>query len=167
VMVALFFKDFVEQAFSSTKFVGVTLLLTGVILFISDRFARSSKEKVQTMLDSLWIGIGQAIAILPGISRSGTTIAFGLARGLNRQQSAQFSFLLSIPGILGALVLSLPDLAAGAVPASAGVLLAGMLAAAVTGYLAIRLLLEVVRRGRLVWFSYYTWLIGILVLILS
>jgi len=167
VIAALLFKDQVEALFSSTRFVGFALIITGLILFIADRVSERSGKSEQSLLDSLWIGIGQAVAVLPGISRSGTTIAFGLARGLSREQAARFSFLLSIPGILGALVLSIPDLAGGAVSASGGVLFAGMLAAAVTGYGAIRLLLQVVRRGRLVWFSYYTWAVGLLVLILS
>mgnify|MGYP001352865530 CR=1 FL=1 len=167
VIAALLFKDYVEQLFNSARFVGFALIITGLILFIADRFSGSSRSREQTLLDSLWIGIGQAVAVLPGISRSGTTIAFGLARGLSREQAARFSFLLSIPGILGALVLSIPDLVGGTVSTSGGVLFAGMLAAAVTGYAAIRLLLQVVRRGRLVWFSYYTWIVGLLVLILS
>ena len=134
---------------------------------LADRASRRTQGRSQTIADSLWVGIGQAAALLPGISRSGTTIACGLARGLSREQAARFSFLLSIPSIFGALVYSLPDLAKGRTPASTGVLLAGMLAAALTGYLAIRMLLAVIRGGRLVWFSYYTWFVGLLVLIFA
>lgn len=167
VAAALLFKEQVEQAFTSPKFVGGTLILTGLILFLADRVPQNAEEKEQTLLDSLWVGLGQAVAILPGISRSGTTIAFGLARGLGRQQAARFSFLLSIPSILGALVYSLPNLVGGRAPASLWVLAAGMLAAGFTGYLAIRLLVAMVRRGRLAWFAYYTWAVGLLVLTLA
>jgi len=167
IAAALLFKDQVEQAFQSTRLVGGSLILTGIILYAADRFAGGKSGKHQTLLDSLCVGIGQAVAVIPGISRSGATIAAGLARGLSREQAARFSFLLSIPSILGALVYSLPDLVDGSAPASIGIMLAGVLAAGVTGYLAIHLLLAVVRRGRLVWFSYYTWLVGILVLLFA
>jgi undecaprenyl-diphosphatase len=167
VAAALLLNDQVERAFSNTRLVGGTLILTGLILFLADRASRRTQGRSQTIADSLWVGIGQAAALLPGISRSGTTIACGLARGLSREQAARFSFLLSIPSIFGALVYSLPDLAKGRTPASTGVLLAGMLAAALTGYLAIRMLLAVIRGGRLVWFSYYTWFVGLLVLIFA
>ena len=92
------------------------------------------------------------IAVLPGISRSGTTIGVGLARGLTRESAARFSFLLTIPAILGALIFSIGDLASGAVAISSGALIAGLLASGVTGYLAIHLLLELVKRGKLVGF---------------
>jgi undecaprenyl-diphosphatase len=83
---------------------------------------------------------------------------------LDRESAARFSFLLAVPAILGALVLSLLDLLAGATAVSGAVLLAGLISSAVTGYLAIRFFLGLVRRGRLVWFSYYTWLIGVVVI---
>jgi undecaprenyl-diphosphatase len=106
------------------------------------------------------------VAILPGISRSGTTIAVGLFRGLDRESAARFSFLLAIPATLGALVVSLGDLFSGTAQMGLGVLGAGFIAAALTGYLAIYFLLDLAKKGRLVWFSYYTWSVGALVIIL-
>jgi len=164
VVVALLFKEQVEQLFSSSLFVGVMLLVTGFILFLVDR-RLPGKARQPSFLDALVIGCGQAAAIVPGLSRSGTTIAAGLLRGLDREGAARFSFLLSIPAILGALALSVRDLLRGATSLGLGVLVAGFLSAAVTGYLAIRFFLRVVRQGKLVWFSYYTWLVGAVIIV--
>ena len=106
------------------------------------------------------------MAILPGLSRSGTTIAMGLFRGLDRESAARFSFLLAIPAILGALVFSLDDLLASTAMIGTGALGAGFIAAALTGYVAIHFLLDLVKKGKLVWFSYYTWIAGVLVIVL-
>lgn len=168
VVLALTFKKQIEQVFQSSLFVGFMLIITGTILFVSERVGIKRKELAKLAhSDALLIGVGQAVAILPGISRSGTTIAVGLARGLNRQSAARFSFLLSIPAILGALVFSLGDLVHSGVALGGGPLFAGLLASAGTGYLAIHLLLNLIRRGKLVWFSYYTWFVGALVVVLS
>ena len=165
ILVALLFKDYVEQAFRSTKLVGGTLILTGLILFLADRAAGKGAAQEQTLWDALWVGSGRQLPSC--LAYRGRAPQSPLAwPGPWPEQAARFSFLLSIPSILGALVYSLPDLA-GEAPASPGVLLAGMAAAGLTGYLAIRMLLSVVRRGRLVWFSYYTWFVGILVLVLA
>jgi undecaprenyl-diphosphatase len=90
----------------------------------------------------------------------------GLFRGLDRESAARFSFLLSIPAILGALVVSIDDLFAGGTAVNFGTLAAGFVAAALTGYLAIHFLLDLAKKGRLVWFAYYTWLVGALVIVL-
>lgn len=168
VAVALLFRKQIEQVFQSSLFVGLMLIITGTILFFSDRPRRKGKELQElTPLDSALIGAGQAFAILPGISRSGTTIALGLIRGLDRENAARFSFLLSIPAILGALVFSLDDLAGGAAAVGALPLWTGLAVSAFTGYLTIHLLLNLIRRGKLVWFSYYTWFLGTAVIVLS
>lgn len=168
VVFALLFKDKIEALYMSPLFVGFMLIITGTILFVTDRLRVKRKDlEYITMLDALIIGVGQAVAVLPGISRSGTTIGVGLARGLTRESAARFSFLLTIPAILGALVFAIGDLVNGAVTISIGAIIAGLLASAITGYLAIHLLLELVKRGKLIWFSYYTWAVGILVVLLS
>lgn len=164
VAVAWVLKDRIEQLFSSSLFVGVMLIVTGFILYAAERSVPRRTGSSPSLVDAFLIGCGQAAAILPGLSRSGTTIAVGRFRGLDRESAARFSFLLAVPAILGALVLSLLDLLAGATAVSGAVLLAGLISSAVTGYLAIRFFLGLVRRGRLVWFSYYTWLIGVVVI---
>lgn len=167
VVVALVLKEQIEHLFSSSLFVGFMLIMTGTILYMTDRHRVKSKELGKASpRDALVIGCGQALAIIPGLSRSGTTIAMGLFRGLDRESAARFSFLLAIPAILGALVFSLDDLFAGTAMIGTGVLGAGFIAAALTGYMAIHFLLDLVKKGKLVWFSYYTWIIGAVVIIL-
>lgn len=166
VAVAFLFKQHIEQFFSSSLLVGIMLIITGFVLYATERHSREKRSRNLSFLDALIVGLGQALAILPGLSRSGTTISMGLLRGLDRNQAASFSFLLAIPAILGALVLSLGDLVGGAVTLSWGNLLAGLITSALTGYLAIRFFLNMVRQGKLIWFSYYTWSVGVLVIVL-
>ncbi|NLM25712.1 MAG: undecaprenyl-diphosphate phosphatase [Firmicutes bacterium] len=168
VFVGLFVQDFIRDLFSSPKFTGYMLLLTGTILFISSKVNDGKKEIERiSMLDGLIIGLGQACAVVPGLSRSGTTIATGLLKGLERESAARFSFLLSIPAILGAQVLAIGDLfSAEAISTPLWMMLIGTLVSAIVGYLAIKLLLKFVRQGRLIIFSYYTWAVGLLVLFL-
>lgn len=167
VLVAFLFKDAIEQLFASSLFVGLMLLITGTLLYVTERQWKQRKKLAElSPKDALFIGSGQAFAILPGISRSGTTIAVALLRGLDRDSAARFSFLLTIPAILGALVFSLGDLASGTTSLGMGPILAGLITSAFTGYIAIHFLLDLVRKGKLIWFSYYTWFIGVLVVIL-
>lgn len=168
VIFATIFKDLIESLFMSSLFVGFALLITGAILYLSQRENKQGKDlDAISSSDALLIGLGQSVAVFPGISRSGTTIAIGLLRGFNRDTAARFSFLLSIPAILGALVFSLDDLLGGAVTIGGGPLLTGLIASAVTGYFAIHFLLEIIKKGKLIWFSYYTWFIGALVILVS
>lgn len=168
VVMALTFRKQIESLFQSSLVVGLMLILTGTILFFSLRVkVQSGPVKKPSALDAVLIGIGQAAAVIPGLSRSGTTISVGLLRGMEREKAARFSFLLSIPAILGALVFTLGDLAESGSVLGVGPILAGLIASAVTGYMAIRLLLSLIKRGRLVWFSYYTWFVGVLVVLLS
>ena len=119
-------------------------------------------------LDALLVGLAQAAAIAPGISRSGATIAAGLLLGVKRASAARYSFLLSVPAVLGAGVLSLLDLASeGGLAGNWPLLAASSLAAAVSGYLCIRFLLSYLRRGRLYVFAVYVWLFGAASLVVS
>jgi undecaprenyl-diphosphatase len=164
-------KDLFERLFSSPTVVGVTFLVTGGILMLSligrgaaDGEHEQESYRTLTLWGALVVGVAQGMAITPGISRSGTTITAGLLLGFERSMAARFSFLLSIPAIVGALVLQLGrvSLARGS-----GALLiygAGTLAAAISGYLALRWLVRLVRQGRLHWFAGYLWPLGTVVL---
>ncbi|MDF1561616.1 MAG: undecaprenyl-diphosphate phosphatase [Deltaproteobacteria bacterium] len=161
-------KDLFESLFGSLSAVGAAFLLTGLLLWISGRISARQQGEARgpeslRVRDALIVGVAQGIAITPGISRSGTTIATAMILGIDRSLAARFSFLLSIPAILGALVLHLKD-GVGALEAGAGVFLAGFLAAAISGYLALRLLLVLVDRGRFGVFAYYLWPLGLAVL---
>ena len=124
------------------------------------------RKKDVTYPCALTMGVMQAVAILPGVSRSGSTLAGGLFFGLDRNRAVRFSFLMSIPVILGSVVLQVYDIAkTGVVDTEIGVTLVGMVAAAVSGYFAIRFMLEIVRKYRLYGFAIYTALLGVLVLL--
>ena len=162
-------KDFVEGLYSNPMFIGCAFLGTGLILFLSDRLIRGNKDvKNASILDVLLVGCGQALATVPGISRSGTTISVGLARGFSREFAVKFSFLLSIPAVLGANILSLIDaIQEGIDWTLMPMYLAGVTTAMVSGYLAIRLLKYISRKGSFGGFAYYCWGIGLVTLILS
>ena len=112
--------------------------------------------------ESLFMGLGQACAVLPGLSRSGTTIAAGLVMGLDKEFAAKFSFILSIPAILGAFVLQLKDIG-GAMDANFLPVILGFIAAFVAGYAAIKWMLELIQKRSLDIFAYYCWIVGIVV----
>lgn len=160
-LVGYLFSDAIEELFQSVIVTGIMLVVTGTLLYFADK-AASGKITMPKMkyADALFVGIGQALAVIPGLSRSGTTLSAGLARGIVRDDAARFSFLLAIPVILGAAVLALPDILSGAAGLDWQAIATGLVVSAVAGYMAIRLLLVVVQ-GRLVVFSYYTWLVGL------
>lgn len=162
-------KDTVESLSGNMYFVGGALIVTGCLLFASDRVKKGRKsEKNATVADVLLVGCAQAIATCPGISRSGTTITAGCFLGFERKFAVRFSFLLSIPAVLGANILALRDaLEAGVDWASVPVYLVGVAVAAVSGYLSIRLLRYVADKGRFGAFAYYCWCVGIMTLILT
>ena len=166
---AAILNHFLDPLFSDTFFIGCALLATGFLLLAADRFGHGNKtEKAMTLSDALMIGLGQMIAVVPGLSRSGTTISVGLLRGLDRSYAVRFSFFLSIPAVLGANLLSLIQAISdgvnwGEVP----MYLCGVLAAFVSGYLAIFALQRIVQRGKFGGFCYYCWGAGLLTLILS
>jgi undecaprenyl-diphosphatase len=174
VLVALVFDDAIEAAFESGAFLGFAFLVTSLFLALAEILSKrttSPRQKGEmTWQDSLIIGIFQAIAIVPGVSRSGSTLSASLGRGLDRNFAARFSFLLSIPAILGALVLQIKDLAGPAGDIGIGELgvlpmLAGTLSAAVVGFFAITIMLKLVRERSLWGFAVYTGFLGLLVLI--
>lgn len=169
LFVVLPVKDAVQGLSNSMAFIGAALIVTGVLLFVSDRVKKGRKnERTATWLDVLIVGIGQAIATMPGISRSGMTITTGCFVGFERKFAVRFSFLLSIPAVLGANILSLADAAkAGINWAEVPVYLVGVVTAAVVGYLCIRLLRFIADRGKFGAFAYYCWAVGVLTLVLN
>ena len=150
-------------------FVGAALIVTGFLLFLCDRVRKGRKtERSATWLDALLVGVGQAVATLPGVSRSGMTITAGCFVGYERKFAVRFSFLLSIPAVLGANILSIKDaVQAGIVGAEVPMYLVGVAVAAVTGYLCIRLLKYIADKGRFGAFAYYCWAVGVLTLVLQ
>lgn len=154
VCVGLFFKDGVERLFSSTLVAYCMLIVTG-LLMITARYLPQRDQSI-TWYRSILVGCAQACAILPGLSRSGSTIFAGMALGIAREKIARFSFIMSIPAILGAAVLQFGQLVDN--PPASAVLLnlaAGAATAAVAGYFAIKLLLDIIRKNRLQLFGYY------------
>ena len=162
-------KDYVDGLYTNTIFIGCAFLITGTLLFLSDRLNRGNKDlKNATILDVVLVGCAQAIATVPGLSRSGTTIAAGMSRGFSREFAVKFSFLLSIPAVLGANILSFVDAVQEGINWSLmPMYIAGVITAAVCGYLAIRLLKFITKRGNFGGFCYYCWGVGLVTLILS
>ena len=163
------FKDTIEGLAGSLYFVSVALIATGCMLFFSDRVKKGRKtEKTATMKDALIVGLGQAIATCPGLSRSGTTITVGCFVGYERSFAVRFSFLMSIPAILGANILSLKDaLEAGIIWGDVPVYLVGVAVAALSGYACIRLLKMIAAKGKFGAFAYYCWAVGALTLVMT
>jgi len=162
-------KDLVEGLADNMYFVAGALIVTGCLLFASDRVKRGRKtERSATMLDVLLVGVAQAIATCPGISRSGTTITAGCFMGFDRKFAVRYSFLMSIPAILGANILALKDvLESGIVLADVPVYLVGVAVSAIVGYACIRLLKMIADKGKFGAFAYYCWAVGALTLILN
>jgi undecaprenyl-diphosphatase len=176
VFFALVFRNLIETAFESGKLLGFAFLITSALLTMSELLAKRAgaaggglkKAGEMNWLDALIIGALQAAAIIPGVSRSGSTLSGALSRGLDRDFAARFSFLLSIPAILGALVLQAKDLtksAAGTGGIGVTAIAAGTLSAAIVGFFAVRLMLKIVREKSLFGFAVYTAVLGTLALI--
>lgn len=161
--------DLVEQLYYQTWFIGVAFLLTGCLLYVSDRMTPGTKtEKNMRIRDALIIGCCQCVATIPGLSRSGTTITAGIATGLDRSFAMRFSFLLSIPAVLGANILSIFNaVSEGFETSLLPVYLVGMLAAVVSGIAAIMLMKLISRKNKFGFFTYYCWAAGIVTLVLS
>ena len=166
---AVFWKDSVEKLYHNTFFIGFALIVTGLMLYFSDHLGSGEKTlKDMTLTDALLIGFGQMFAVIPGLSRSGATISVALARDFDREFAIKFSFLLSIPAVIGANILTFIDAVQEGITLShIPLYLAGMVTAAVFGYLAIRLVRQLASRGRFGAFAYYCWGAGAFTLIVS
>ena len=161
------FSRIAEQLFSSVFIVGLMLMVTGSLLWLTRRSNRLSAppgDDRLTKKNAFLIGTVQGLAIIPGISRSGSTIGIGLLLGIQREIAARYSFLLSIPAIVGAGLLSLKD-GLGETGPMIHIPLIGAATAAIVGYVALKLLLNVVKKGGLSLFAPYCWLVGILAIL--
>ena len=169
LFVILPFKHKVQDLANNMYFIGAALIVTGFLLFACDMVKKGRKtERNATLLDVLIVGVGQAIATMPGISRSGMTISAGCFMGFERKFAVRFSFLLSIPAVLGANILSLKDALEVDIDWSAfPVYMVGVVTAAVVGYLCIRLLKMIADKGKFGAFAYYCWAVGLLTLVLQ
>jgi undecaprenyl-diphosphatase len=163
-LIGFFFKDWFESLFFRPRLVGVMLLVTGGFLALTRWMDKKGRPFTRMgWIDAFVIGIAQGVAIIPGISRSGATISTGLFLGLNQELSGRFSFLLSIPAIVGATFIELRTIGLGEeIWAS----LAGAAAAFVVGILSLSFLMRVIKEGKISNFSYYCWMVGILIIIL-
>ncbi|MDD9302730.1 MAG: undecaprenyl-diphosphate phosphatase [Desulfobacter sp.] len=158
-------KQFEEILFTSSFLVGAMLMVTGILLWISRKYYRDTNANAGlTIKRSLFIGVVQGLAVIPGISRSGSTIAAGMFSGLDRIRAAKFSFLLSVPAICGAQVISIKDVLEtgdGIDPA----MIYGTIVSFIVGLAALKFLLKLVHTGKFHFFAPYCWLVGILALI--
>ena len=164
----IFLKDRIEWLSSYPKIVGAVLILNGGMLLLSDHAARKSVCREMTPRGACAVGFFQLAALMPGLSRSGATIAGGLLSGASREDAVKFSFILSIPAILGANILSIPSLFDAEISRTElSLCLAGTIAAALSGFLAIKLLIYVSKRAKFSCFAYYSFAVGALSLILG
>lgn len=168
VIMGLAFKDWFDKIFSSGTTLGFEFIFTGIALWYAESVRSKNKQLDRmTYADAAVVGVAQGIAILPAVSRSGLTLAGALARGLDKEFALKFSFLMSIPPILGAALLDLkdvikPETAVAGVPALP--LIAGMIAAAISGYFAIKFMLKIFSKASLKIFSCYVFILGFLII---
>ena len=163
-IVGVLFEDSIDALFAGALYGPAFLLfVTGTILYLSQRMPSGEiNYDTITKKEALFMGLGQACAILPGLSRSGTTIAAGLTIGLEKEFAAKFSFILSIPAIFGAFIFQLKDIGSAMHVNFLPVFL-GFVASIIAGYLAIRWMLDLIQNRNLDIFSYYCWLVSIIV----
>ncbi|MDE5636792.1 MAG: undecaprenyl-diphosphate phosphatase [Alistipes sp.] len=165
-VVGVLFADRIEALFSSLAFVGAMLLLTAALLAFA-YYAKPRQKSSISYRDAFVIGLAQAAATMPGLSRSGSTIATGLLLGNSKESVAHFSFIMVIPVILGKMLLDAVSGEIGAMSVDTAPLVAGFAAAYVSGALACKFMIEVVKRGKLVWFAVYCAAAGLLSIISS
>lgn len=162
-IIGLLLNDFFEGLYTSLISIGVAFLITGFIMFLAEKMSSANKGiERMNFRNAVFVGLLQGVAIYPGISRSGSTLVGGLITGLKREFAVKFAFLISIPSILGSVVLELPDaIKAGTDPALMGPIAAGVVVAAISGFFAIKTMIKIVSNKKLSYFSYYVWVLGI------
>ena len=170
-IIGLLLNDFFESLYARMTVIGVCLIITGCGLFFAERYGGGKRTiKDMNFRNAFFIGLCQSVAIMPGISRSGATMIGGLACRFDRAFAVRYAFLISIPSVLGAFLLEVPD-AVKAVSdgtgMSLGVMLAGVAVAAVSGYAAIKVMIKAVTNKKLMYFSVYTWIAGAALIIYS
>ena len=163
-IIGILLKDYFEEMFESLFWVGCMLLITGSLLWSAES-KKFEQKKDMKKIDSIFIGIAQGFAIAPGISRSGSTISMARFRGIDRELAAKFSFLLFIPAMIGATIGKMFEVETSEIDALP--IIVGMIVAMIVGYFSILLLLKIVRKKKLRYFSFYCWIVGILVIVYS
>lgn len=166
-LAGLFLEEWFEQTFQSLLLVGLNFLITGTVLWSTRGRVRDAEGPSPSTKGAFGIGVAQAVAILPGISRSGTTVAAAIWLGVDPVRAAEFSFLLAVPAIAGAAVLQIPNLSSGLASAGALPVAAGFLAALVSGVVAIRLLIFILRNKVFHRFAPYCWGIGAITILFA
>ena len=169
VVFVLLFGDLIDELFDTSTYLAVGFFVTGVLLLFADSLSAGKRtEKDMGLFDAAVIGLMQCLGVPPGVSRSGATITGALMRGLTRESAAKFSFLMSIPAILGAAVMEIKKITTGEVSAESFDLLVmgfGFAVASLSGYLAIKFMLRLIKARRLRYFSYYVFVLGTFILI--
>jgi len=163
VIIGFIFQKHIEVLFVSTKVVGFALIFTGIMNLFVDKFKTS--KKIPNTKDSIIIGLAQAFAIIPGISRSASTIFAGVGKGVKRKETAKFSFLLSIPAIMGASIIQILSYGNSS-DVHIGFYLLGFVSALIAGVLAIRLTIKTLQKRNFKYFAYYCFLVGIVAFII-
>jgi undecaprenyl-diphosphatase len=159
-VIGFVFHDVIEPLFSNLLAVGIALIITGSVLFFSEK--RIDKRKMG-FLDSLLVGFAQGVAIIPGISRSGMTVATGLLRKINQATAFRYSFLLSVPAVLGATVMESRDIVMGNIDLAP--LFLGVIISMIVGYGSLKLLHRIVMNEKFHLFAYYCWALGIVIIL--
>lgn len=161
-IVGLAFHDRIEALFSNILAVGLALLITGTILFVSEKRTGNRKLNIQ---DSLFVGLAQAFAIIPGISRSGTTVSTGLLRKVDKAKAFRYSFLLAVPAIIGATIVEAKDLTTANMDLAP--LLLGATVSMIVGYISLKLLKRIVMNEKFHLFAYYCWAVGAAIILFT
>lgn len=170
-IIGLLLNDFFESLYARMTVIGVCLIITGCGLFFAERYGGGKRTiKDMNFRNAFFIGLCQSVAIMPGISRSGATMIGGLACKFDRAFAVRYAFLISIPSVLGAFLLEVPEAVrsvSDGTGMSLGVMLAGVAVAAVSGYAAIKVMIKAVTNKKLMYFSVYTWIAGAALIIYS
>ncbi|MCK4885629.1 undecaprenyl-diphosphate phosphatase [Candidatus Bathyarchaeota archaeon] len=161
-IIGFVFYDFLKSLFSNLVAVGLALLITGCVLLVSEKRIGNRKMGI---LDSLLIGLAQGVTIIPGISRSGVTVATGLLRRVDKAIAFKYSFLLSVPAVLGATVMESRDLAVG--NEDAVLLFLGTIISMIVGYVSLKLLQKIVMNEKIHLFAYYCWIVGLVIILFT
>ena len=163
-------KDFITSFAEDSDIIveGLCFLFTAIMLFMAAKCVKGRKDaRDMTVKDALIIGIFQGLAILPGVSRSGSTISSGLLLGYSKEYMVTYSFILSIPAILGACVLDIPEIVAAGMVYSWPVIIAGLISSAIVGFIAIKLIRYLVVNDKFIVFSYYTFILGVVIFLIG
>ncbi|HHY14329.1 MAG TPA: undecaprenyl-diphosphate phosphatase [Thermoanaerobacterales bacterium] len=165
-LIGILFESLLKKGYENVYIVGIMLLLTGLLLWWSSKLSGNKAIKDITVSDSIFIGFFQGLAINPGLSRSGSTIFASLFRGIERESAVKFSFILSLPAVCGAFLFEAKDIyKIGIANINITGCIIGIACAAISGYFAIKFLMKLLLDDKLHYFSYYCWIIGVLILL--